>query len=814
MWNACRKAFAAIVGLLLFTSVFAQEYPNSLSVDSVTPYADSLMIKAMRAKMDSVHRVAQRPTVALVFSGGGAKGAAEVGVLRYIEEQGIPIDMVIGTSIGGLVGALYSLGYSVDEVQYQFQNQDWSTMLSDAIDQKYYSYQYKMYRDKYLISFPFHYDSANVAKTMDRTSYTSNDGRLKIGAVETQGEQVTPNKFTNSLPAGYAYGFNVNNLISSLTVGYQDSISFINMPVPFFCVATDVVSCKAKNWGSGSLKNAMRSTMSIPGLFNPVRTDGMILVDGGTRNNFPTDLAKAMGADYIIGIDLSDIDLKYSQVNNLGDVLSQFITMLGKDAFEKNVVTPDVFVKPRISEYNMLSFSREAIDTMLVRGYEAAEAESHAFEALSSLVGSKGTQYNGPKAINIAQTPVRLEAIIFDGLDDDASSILMDLVDIDIRQMVDKAAIDKAMTKLQATKLFDAVTYSLYGSAEPYRLVFHCSAAPVHHMGMGVRVDTEDWASLLLNVGINVHKLMGSTLNIEARVGRSQTFKARYSLVSLALPVLNAEFSAGHVRGRISGVGDRNNEMLSYLYHNESVYLSSRNWSSADMRIGMRARYFSLPQGSHFGNHLDGLSSSMLSGYYVGPFAQANIYTMDDLYYPSRGMDFKVEAGYDMWKLNSTGYSPIFSGSASLRFVVPFGKGFAIIPDIRFRSVLDANDADNYSLSHRNMLGGRMSSRYLDHHMPFLPVNDLHLIEQDHMITASVDLRSRLAKNLYLSVIASAVRASDNYVGLIKFDEGLFNYGAGLELGYNTILGPVRANVHWSNLTNAVGAYLSIGYDF
>ena len=260
--------------------------------------------------MEVIRNTEHRPTVALVLSGGGAKGAAQVGALKYLEEIGMPVDFVCGTSIGGMLGGMYAVGYDSGTLEELFRNQDWDVMLSDYVAPSYIPYSTKMYNSRYVVSIPF--DTAREVL----------DSRLP------EGPGYRRQTFLGSLPSGFAYGFNVNNLISSLTVGWQDSLSFARLPVPFVCVATDVVSGKAKNWSGGSLNEAMRSTMSIPGLFEPVRSKGMVLVDGGTRNNFPTDIARAAGADYIIGIDLSDSKPGYDEVNNIVDIVWQFIDML------------------------------------------------------------------------------------------------------------------------------------------------------------------------------------------------------------------------------------------------------------------------------------------------------------------------------------------------------------------------------------------------------------------------------------------------------------------------------------------------------
>ena len=169
----------------------AQQYPNGLSMDSVDPKGDAVFIRQIRSKMNYIRAREHRPTVALLLSGGGAKGAAEVGVIRYLEEIGMPVDMVLGTSIGGLIGGLYSVGYRTEEFTELFTTQDWSVMLTDAIPQKYIPYATKMYNAKYVITIPFH----NASDVLDekRTHERETDRMLD----ERQ-------SLISSLPSGYA----------------------------------------------------------------------------------------------------------------------------------------------------------------------------------------------------------------------------------------------------------------------------------------------------------------------------------------------------------------------------------------------------------------------------------------------------------------------------------------------------------------------------------------------------------------------------------------------------------------------------------
>ena len=319
--------------------------------------SDDRALAEINARMDSIRQY--RPTVALVLSGGGAKGAAILGTLRMIEKMQIPVDMIIGTSVGGLIGGLYSIGYSPDYLDKMIRRIDWSLALSDRIHRDYIPYSRIKYKERYALSIPFYYSKEDYLKNMQSDlQYAS--GRqvgIHLSADDAGSFKSFGNNLLGSLPSGFVSGQNVWSIISSKTVGVSDSTNFLKFPIPFVCVATDLVSGRAKVWHDGDLNLAMRSTMSIPALYAPIRMKGMILVDGGMRNNFPADLASEMGADLIIGVDLSQAAKDYTDIKNLADIISQGIDMLGNDAFRRNLKITDIRVKPQLKGYDICIFA-------------------------------------------------------------------------------------------------------------------------------------------------------------------------------------------------------------------------------------------------------------------------------------------------------------------------------------------------------------------------------------------------------------------------------------------------------------------------
>jgi len=756
-------------------------------MDSVSPLKDSLFISDVRSRMEHIRRSQNRPTVGLVLSGGGAKGAAEVGALKYIEELGIPIDLVCGTSIGGLLGSLYAMGYDSSDMEELFSSQDWNMVLSDNVSEKFIPYNSKMNKAKFVFNVPFR-DSNDVFED-------------KRG------------NFLNSLPSGYAFGFNVNNLISSLTVGYQDSLSFSELPVPFVCVAADIVSSKAKNWGSGSIKTAMRSTMSIPGLFDPVRSEGMVLVDGGVRNNFPADLAREMGADYIIGIEISDERVSYEDINNIGNIFSEFITMLGTDAYNKNVHIPDILIKPRLKGYNMLSFNDQAIDTMINRGYEAAQRAGEELKLLKAKLGDSEKPAPVRKAVNLAENGVRIESIEFEGLNDNEAEMMFKMLKFQAGDIVDKEIMDEHMARMHGTGAFSELSYSLYGEESPYRLVFHCKTAPTHSLGIGFRIDTEEWAALLVKVGINTNTLTGSNFSVSARVGQNLKLDAHYSVLDIPwLPRLNFDVSIARYQGYLGSVQTPHQYHASYWTHNEKIYLTDVRWTKFNFKAGIKNQYNNVRETSYLGALISSnLSKDALKGDYVGLFASGDFYTMDDYYYARSGSNVKLRANYDFLKIGNPKYYPVITLSLDSRFVIPLHEKWALSPEIYIRNVISTGSKDHLSILHANFVGGAIGGRYMETQIPFFGINNLMLIDE-YASAAIVSLRYNPYKKLYLSAKAGLVNTSDKFMDMaLKFQPDIYAFGA--EAAYNFGGGPVKFNLNWSNCLGW-GIYASMGFDF
>lgn len=775
-----------------------------LAATSTDPEEDSVMFARMRARMDKIRSEQGRPTVALVLSGGGAKGVAHVSIIKYLEEQKIPVDMVLGTSMGGLIGGLYALGYTAEELDTLVRGMDWDKALSDKVSQDFVSYNVKMRQQRYLISLPFHYAKGDfAAKVGEGVIASARRSGVHLSAAQEEDliAGAASSTSLNSLPAGYAYGVNVNNIIASKTVGYQDSLDFSTLPIPFFCVSTDIVSCKAKYWTSGPLNTAMRSTMSIPVLFEPVRYKDMILIDGGTRNNYPTDMARAMGADIIIGVVLADANLSYAQINNILDLVMQVSDMLGREAYVGNMRRSDVSLRPDMTGYGMMSFGKEEVDSILNRGYKAALANADALAKVKEKVGDHEKTLQSPRAIDITKESVVISQIRFNGVDEDDARYLRKEIKIKEGNDVMAPQIDEAVCRLFSMDAFESVNYTLSKDGDDYALIFNCNKGPVHRLGAAGRADTEELVAAMLNVGLNVNKLRGSRFDFEGRLGNRWYAKGKYSFTAPQFPTFNLEGKWGFTNAKIRD--DEFNYQTGFRTTSLDGYFSGMRLENFDFRAGAKYERYRVESWLTDSGNPVPLTQMQLKGMGFGSiYVNLRHYTLDDLYFPSKGLNVGVDFQYLPWN----GGTKMMG--LDLRTVFPMNSWLSVLPEFYFRSLIDAS-SDN--LFYANYVGGSFKGRYLENQMPFVGFNHLALAKNFAMVL-NLDVRARLAKNFYTSLMGGCF-IDDDLLPTSLTQIAPTYLGAALELAYDSLIGPVRARLLWSDFRGWSG-YVGIGFDF
>lgn len=283
--------------------------------------------------------------VGLVLSGGGAKGFAHIGVLKVLEENGVRVDYIAGTSMGAIVGGLYASGYTATELDSIISETNFTTLIQDLIPRGAMTFYEKKESERYVLTLPF-------------------------------------DKFKLGFPSGLSRGQNVYTLLSRLTQHVSDVEDFSKLPIPFLCIATDIETLEEVVLNSGSLAQAISASGALPSLFNPKHVDGKLLLDGGIVNNFPIDEIKSK-VDIIIGVDVQDGLRDKSDLNSMVDVLMQLSTFTTTRGMSDKKNEVDVYLHPDIDEYTVMSFDKTK--EIIASGAKVANEQKEILQQISKL---------------------------------------------------------------------------------------------------------------------------------------------------------------------------------------------------------------------------------------------------------------------------------------------------------------------------------------------------------------------------------------------------------------------------------------------
>ncbi len=797
-------------------------------LESANPAADSAAFARVRERMDSIRQY--RPTVGLVLAGGGARGLAHLGVIKYLEELGIPVDVVTGTSMGGLVGGLYAMGYTHDQLDSLVRAIDWPVMMSDNIPNTNISYRLRKYRDRFVIRIPFHYDDEDLEERFRRERLVDKLGEeAGHGSNDMLKEAVT--KMGIGMPDGYLFGLNVRDMLSSVSVGYQDSLSFAELPIPYACVATDMYTMTPKYWTSGSLPDAMRSTMAIPFYFRAVRTEGAVLLDGGMRNNFPVDLAKEMGADIIIGSEMS-VPRQLDELNSPVDLLFQTITLLSKETAGPAREMVDFEVYHELKGYNMLSFDDKSVDDIINQGYQNALANKESFEAVAALVAGKAvpTVRRPAPAVNLAQKKVRVGSIRFEGITQQELRAVLHPKDYPKDMEFDREKVELLLNKIYGSNVFESVTYHLEGREEPYVLVFDCQKGQVNDFAIGVRADTDETVALALHLGLGTRRLMGPRFMADLKLGTNPALTLDFSRkFAKGIPTIGVDFRTRLMRTNIGWDNSVEERLWSIA---ADVYLEDSRMTRGTFRVGLTAEMDPYEQYLSYGETWKDWD---WKSYWLSAFANFKFDTFDDGYFPTRGVRLTLKGRYnfvgysiDLDKnyavleedpaLTEGGRVPRYiSTLASVEAAFSIGNHFTILPKLYAAwyqpfgvNIMSYLARDYMNMKHTTMLGGFMPDRYTEFQIPFFlwPANTRN--SSPYTAMAQLDLRYCFARKNYVSVRSGVLVRGDE---LRDFAENYKYWAFGAEYARQTPIGPLRLAAQWGRI-GGFSVYASIGFDF
>ncbi len=404
-----RLSLPVLFALFLTCPCFAQEPP------APPPQSSATLAEAKPAPT-------ARPKIGVALEGGGALGEAHVGVLKWFEEHHIPIDYLAGTSMGGLVGGFYATGKPADQLQEILRTANWPLLLGGGTP----------YED---LSFRRKEDARAVPNSVQIG--------LKHGA---------------DLPAGLNTGHQINLLIDRETIDYSNIPSFDDLPIPFRCVSTELISGKAYVFQSGSLSDAMRATISIPGVFAPVRQGDKIFVDGGLVDNLPTDVVRKMGADVVIAVHLQISRASANEIQSAFSVLGRSVALVIAETEIRGMAGADLIVKADVEQFSSTDYQKT--EQLIQRGYDAAQEKAQILKAYSlddaawaEYLQQKKSRVHGPVGVP--------EFVRVEGVEPEGQKNIEQSLRNFVGKPLDTKALDHVLTRLTGVGRYDSITYSV-----------------------------------------------------------------------------------------------------------------------------------------------------------------------------------------------------------------------------------------------------------------------------------------------------------------------------------------------------------------
>jgi NTE family protein len=358
-----------------------------------------------------------QPKVGLVLSGGGAKGFAHIGVLKVIDSLGVKIDYVAGTSMGAIIGSLYASGYSGKQLDSIFKSLNFDDVVSDNLPRSAKTFYERDNSEKYAVTLPF-------------------------------------DNFKIKLPSALSRGQNVYNLLSKLTLHVSDVSDFDKLPIPFFCIATNIETGQAVMLDKGNLAKAITASGAFPSLFQPVIIDDNLLIDGGVVNNYPIDELRAKGMDIIIGVDVQDGLASREELVTAPDILLQINNYRTINEMKKKALKTDIYIKPDIKDFTVVSFSEG--QKIIENGIASALLKADELDKLPK----SAKDFRHEVAISTTDS-ISINSINFNGNERYTRAYILGKLNFKPNSTISYIDFNEGINNLVATNNFDTFQYEL-----------------------------------------------------------------------------------------------------------------------------------------------------------------------------------------------------------------------------------------------------------------------------------------------------------------------------------------------------------------
>ncbi|MBO0341872.1 patatin-like phospholipase family protein [Flagellimonas profundi] len=726
------------------------------------------------------------PKVGLVLSGGGAKGLAHIGALKVIEEAGVKIDYIGGTSMGAIVGALYASGYTAQQLDSIFRSTDFTDLIQDNVPRSAKTFYEKEDSERYALSLPFE-------------------------------------NFKISFPQAISGGQNIYNLLVQLLFHVKDIQDFKKLPIPFLCMATNVETGEEILLDKGYLPEAIVASGTFPSLFEPAEIDGQILIDGGVVNNYPIDRVKNMGADIIIGVDVQHDLATRESLSSATEILLQINNYRTVNDMKKKSKETDIYIRPNIDEFSVIAFDK---GTQIVKsGEEAAQSK---LEELKQLAKSQNGVSRPRKRVEMADS-LTINRMILEGNDQYTRGYIKGKLRFNLAEKISFDDLRQGMSNLSATGNFKAIRYDLVSNGLGTDLILKLKENPTKmFIKMSAHYDDLYKSAALINLTRKNFLMKDDVASFDFILGDHIRYNMQYYLdkgyywsfgINSKLTNFDADTDFSLIQSNFNIPADPNIQRINMDVTDltNQVYLQTVLKEEFAFIIGAEHKFlnYSTRTLNQVESEIEAnISSSnqrttFENSNYLNAYSQIKLDTYDDKYFPTRGLLF--DGDFHFYGLSSD-YNDNFSQFAIAK--AKLGGVFSVVPNLILQLETDGGVKLGTSpvTSFDFVLGG-FGNDFVNNFVPFMGYDFLSLPGNSFIKTYG-RLDYRFAPKHHILLTANYANIADDLFRTGDwFKEPSFS-GYGVGYGFESFLGPIQLYYSWTPETNDGNFFVSLGYWF
>ncbi|WP_226294159.1 patatin-like phospholipase family protein [Aquimarina algicola] len=715
--------------------------------------------------------------IGLVLSGGGAKGLAHIGALKVIEKAGIRIDYIGGTSMGAIVGGLYASGYTANQLDSIFRRVDFDALIQDELPRQAKTFYEREDSEKYAITLPF-------------------------------------DKFKVGLPKGLSKGQNFYNQFSKYTAHVNHIKDFDNLPIPFFCMATNIESGQQVLLDKGYLPEAVAASSALPSIFTPIELNGVLMTDGGVTNNFPVKEIKEKGAEIVIGIDVQDSLMTRKDLNSLTNIMLQISNFRTIKAMKSKIPDTDIYISPSIMDFSVISFDQA--DQIITNGEKAALEQYSELEKLAALQ----TRKKEPYYVDKRSENLLINSLAISGHKRYTRAYIRGKLKLKTPRVTTYKKLNEGINNLSATGNFDRVNYKLIDKKEGKELFVNVKESE-NKMLLRFALHYDDLYQTAALVNLTRKSLFfnNDVLSADIALGDNIRYNIDYYIDkgfywSTGLKMSYTNFNKAIDFDFIGQFGELPNLDINTIdveYTDITAQAYAETLLNQTFSIGLGAEYKRLRISSEtFGEDEDEIPRTVFENSdYWSAFGYIKLDNYDHKYFPKSGFLFQGDIHSYLFSSDFTDNFSEFSIAKA-----KFGYASSLYKELVMNITLEAGTKiGNSSINSLDFLLGGFGARTINNFTPFYGYDFLGL-SAPSFAKALVTFEYEIFKNNYLNASANYANIGNKLFSTGRWFEAPEYSGYALGYGLDTFAGPIQVKYSYSPELEESQWFFSVGFWF